>query len=531
MTFILTENRSIYLVLAMLDLAQRCEALEKEVAALSVENKTLRAIIEASARPKETQLEDARQGQIEFAEATAPAGDPSEEQEKPEREAPSLKGRRRARRRVPLAEKLAGLPVGKVTHIVPEPVAENPDLYREAGSEESVEVIYRSARIELHKIVRKKFVAKACPKSAPVVAKSPPRFSSSFVSASLAVAIVLDKYAFHGTLYRMERKFGQMGIDLSRKTQSDAVERFSQWVRPIYELLKRRLLEKPYLQIDETFVKYVNGKLGGSSTGYFWAVTDPEEGAVMEWIPNRRHANAESVLEGWIPRSEGEVAPCQLQSDGYAAYEKYAASRECVELLACWAHAFRKLRDALKTDPTVRPAMTLIGKLYDLERGWAEAVLGDEARKAARAEKSLPIAAEVKAELEKIASDVTTLPSSDARKAAAYALNRWEALEACLRHGHTRLDTNALERQFRDSAIGKKNWMFIGHPQAGQKSAIIYTLLASCRVHRINPELYFADILEKLVPADGKPSAELLEELLPKAWIASHPEALVKEQG
>lgn len=521
-----------YLVLAMVGLAKRCEALEKENAALSVENKTLRAIIEASSRPKETLLEDARQEQIEFAETTAPAEDPASAQEKPEPEVPSLKGRRRGKRRIPLAEKLAGLPVGKVTNIIPEPVAENPELYREAGSEESVEVIYRSASISLHKIVRKKFVPKDSPQSAPMVAKSPPRFSSSFVSASLAVAIVLDKYDFHGTLYRMERKFRQIGIELSRKTQSDAVERFSLWVRPIYELLKKRALEKPYLQIDETFVKYINGSLSGSSTGYFWAISDPGEGAVMEWIPNRKHENVYSVLKDWILNSGPEPSSRQLQSDGYAAYEKYAGSRGDVELLACWAHAFRKLREALKTDRAlVLPAMELIGELYELERQWDEQGLDAAGRKAARSETSLPIAAKVKAELEKITSDLTVLPSSDARKAAAYALNRWEALEACLRHGHTRLDTNALERQFRDSAIGKKNWMFVGHPQAGQKSAIIYTLLASCRIHRINPQLYFADILDKLVPADGTPSAELLEELLPKAWIASHPEALVKEQA
>lgn len=468
----LTEIRSIYLVLGMVGLAERCEALEKEVASLSVENRTLRAIIEASARPKETRLEDARQEQIEFAETTAPAEDPASEQDRADakealdQKAPSLKGRRRGKRRIPLAEKLAGLPVGKVTNIVPEPVAENPELYREAGSEESVEVIYKGARIELHKIVRKKFVAKDSPKSAPVVAKSPPRFASSFVSASLAVAIVLDKYDFHGTLYRMERKFRQMGVDLSRKTQSDAVERLSTWVRPIYELLKRRALEKPYLQIDETFVKYINGKLSGSSTGYFWAITDPEEGAVMEWISNRRHVNAESVLEGWILEPDSDPAPRQLQSDGYAAYEKYASSRERVELLACWAHAFRKLRDALETDRALAlPAMRLIGELYKLEAKWDEQGLADEQRKAKRSEQSLPVAAKVKAELENVTSDLTVLPSNRARKAAAYALKRWDALEACLRHGHTRLDTNALERQFRDSAIGKKNWMCVSRKE------------------------------------------------------------------
>jgi len=92
----------------------------------------------------------------------------------------------------------------------------------------------------LHRIVKKKYIEIGEKENPPIIAQSPPRFSSSFVSSSLAIAIVPDKYSFHGTLYRMERKFLEMGIDLSRKTQSDAVERFSLWVRPLYELLQKR---------------------------------------------------------------------------------------------------------------------------------------------------------------------------------------------------------------------------------------------------------------------------------------------------
>jgi len=69
----------------------------------------------------------------------------------------------------------------------------------------------------------------------------------------------------------------------------------------------------------------------------------------------------------------------------------------------------------------------------------------------------------------------------------------------------------------------------VGHPQAGQKSAVVYTLLACCKIHRINPEAYFSAVLDRLVAADGSPSEQLLESLLPQAWIASNPEALVKE--
>lgn len=514
----------------MTGLALKCDSLELENASLRAENQALRSMLNAVSGPApEQKIEDARQMQL--AEILAPAEQaPARDAEagQGEEQPPSIARAKGRKRRVPLAEKIENLPVGRITYIVPDVVKGNEDQYREIESEETVEVVYIKASLLLHKIVRKKFVSRRREKSAPIVGKSAPRFSSSFVSPSLAIAVVLDKYSFHGTLYRMERKFRELGLELSRKTQSDIVERFSMWVRPLYEIIKRLALESRYLQIDETFIKYINGKLGGSSTGYFWAINVPEETTVLEWFSNRRHENAETVLNKWIP--DGDAGKRQLQSDGYEAYSSFAGGRESVELLACWAHAFRKLRDALAADrELVLPAMKLIGRLYELEERWDRLALADSERELARESESLPLAVEIKRELERIASDLSLLPSSAARKAAAYALKRWDALEGCLRHGHTRLDTNALERQFRDSAIGKKNWMFVGHPQAGQKSAVIYTLLACCKLHRINPERYLSSVLDQLVAADGNPSEELLESLLPKTWIASNPEAIVKE--
>jgi len=128
----------------MIDLAKKCESLEKEVAAQAIEIKALRAIIEARSRVRETGLEDARQAQIELGEIVAPAREPEDEPPgEPEEKAPSLKGKSKGKRRVALAEKLEGLPVGKVTNIIPEEVAANPDLYKEIGAEECVEVIYK----------------------------------------------------------------------------------------------------------------------------------------------------------------------------------------------------------------------------------------------------------------------------------------------------------------------------------------------------------------------------------------------------
>lgn len=512
----------------IMDLIKENEALRKENASLSVEVSTLRSVLDAIAKrgkPAEQVLDEL---QMELAEIVAPAEAQAAEKEEERqedasgKETPTISGKKRSKKRVALAEKLDGIPVGKTTYIVPDVVKGREELYREIKGEECLEVVYRKPSLYLHRIVRRKFVPieqRQCP---PVVARALPRFSSSFVSPSLATAIVLDKYSFHGTLYRLERKFREMGLELSRKTQSDAVERFADWFKPLYKLLQKEALSQSYLQIDETFIKYINGRLSGSSTGYFWAINAPGKVAVFHWFSNRRHENARTVLGEW----SGD-----LQSDGYQAYGNHAEGRPGIAPLACWAHAFRKFREALGYDPEiVRPIMKMISELYDLEADWNEKGLGDDERLSLRRESSLPIVASIKEAVQDIGSNLGILPSSPTRKAAAYALNHWDELEACFHRGHAHLDTNSLERLFRDSAIGKKNWMFVGHPNAGEKSAIIYTLLACCKIHRINPEAYLASVLDALVAADGLPSDELLGSLLPDAWIKANPEALVKEQ-
>lgn len=103
----------------------------------------------------------------------------------------------------------------------------------------------------------------------------------------------------------------------------------------------------------------------------------------------------------------------------------------------------------------------------------------------------------------------------------------WESFE----HGHTRLNTNLLESKFRPSKIGTKNWMFAGHPDVGEKSAIIYTLLNCCRIHRVDPHAYFLDVLDKLIPHDHRKPEELVDALLPENWIQANPDKVIKERA
>jgi len=291
-------------------------------------------------------------------------------------------------------------------------------------------------------------------------------------------------------------------------------------MRPIYELIDKKAKASGYLQIDETFIKYINGRKPGGGQGYFWAIHAPGRSMVLKWRDNRRHENVEDLIEGFNGI---------LQSDAYAAYGNYAKTHPEIVLMACWAHVFRKFRDALKVEPEhAKSMMKLISEIYDLEEEWDKEAISDSARKIRRSEKSKPIARKIKAHLDGYAADMT-IPQGEFRQAVGYAAKNWTALWECFEHGHTRLDTNLLESKFRPTKIGAKNWMFIGHPDAGEKSAIIYTLLNCCRIHRVDPQAYFLDVLDKLIPHDHRAPQELVNALLPENWIQANPDKVIKE--
>ena len=88
-------------------------------------------------------------------------------------------------------------------------------------------------------------------------------------------------------------------------------------------------------------------------------------------------------------------------------------------------------------------------------------------------------------------------PKSELGKACNYSLNNWSYLTTYLNHGQIAIDNNAMENAMRPPAIGRKNWLFIGHPKAGDRSAILYSILISCQRLEINPYDYLCDVLTK----------------------------------
>ena len=243
--------------------------LQDEVHNLEVENKNLRLQVRALelAQARASKPDDDRQCHLDInytesvcvaQEQAAPA-----DQSQAEPTIPTSTTKRKGKRRVNPAAKFEHLPITEEVILIPEEVKTDPEEWVEIAGEITYEVLVQPTRLTRRKIERKKFVKRGQRQAAPIIAKAPIRFCASYISSSLAVYIVLNKYLEHGALHRLERKFDRLGADIARQCQSDAIERFSLWIRPLYELIERKALASSYLQIDETFIKYINCQFAG----------------------------------------------------------------------------------------------------------------------------------------------------------------------------------------------------------------------------------------------------------------------------
>ena len=427
--------------------------------------------------------------------------------------AEAVPARRRAKRR-PLAARLPDdLPVETVV-IEPAEVLADPAAYKKIGEETLTELDLVPARFFKRLIIRPKYVKLADRRLPPVVAPAPKRIiENSFASAGLLMAILLGKYADHLPLYRQGQIFkARHGVDLSRQTMCDWVWSLAHQLAMIYESLRDEIRSSGYLQADETPVPFQNPGNGKCGTGYLWTYRAAERGVLFEWFPSR----AADCLTKMLSKFQG-----QLQSDGYAGYEAFYAKplnhklRAHVERAGCWAHARRKFHEAREESQLAVQALADIQKLYRIEAELREQKADAALRLAARQRESLPLLAKIEKDLRAAAAQY--LPKSLTAKAIFYALDQWERLQVYTRHGHMEIDNNLVENAIRPTAVGKKNWLFFGSKEAGQTSAILYSLLESCRMLGINPQDYLLDVLPRL-PAMTNQTAP---RYTPARWLAA----------
>ncbi len=393
--------------------------------------------------------------------------------------------------------------------IDPEEVKTAPDQWRCIGSEVSEQLDYEPARFLRYRLVRRKYVSKTDQDAAPEIAQLPPMLQNrSAIAPGLLAQIIVSKYCDHMPLYRQERIYWtRHRVWLPRQNLAHWMELAADWLKPIYQHIRTGVMAGGYVQIDETPVDFLAPGNGKTKTGYLWTASRPGGDVVYHWETSR----AASCLDNVLPVDFKGVVQC----DGYAGYASFARRKEHIRLAACWAHCRRKVHEARDQDPR-RAAWLLrqIVHLYQIERKLRDNRSGPRLRAAVRAHQARPIYQRLYRVLTGLKIKRRYLPRSGMGLAIDYILNLWPLLGVYLDDGRIEIDQNLCENAIRPTALGKKNWLFIGNAEAGERSAILYTLVECCRRRGINPYAYLRHVLTRLPFATNWQIAELT----PEAW-------------
>jgi transposase len=495
------------------ELTEQRDQAQQVIVSLRRENELLRQKIDWLVRrvfgSSSEKLDSAQLQLLQLAEGVAapePAPEPLEEMV------------RTARARQPKAPRLPdNLPVVEEV-IDPEPVKAQPEHWRLIGQEVSEQLDFEPGRFLKRRTVRRKYVHRTEVDAVPVIAPLPACLQERGLAApGLLAHVLVSKYCDHLPLYRQEQIFQQRyHLNLPRQTLARWVELAADWLTPVYEQIRTGVLAGGYVQMDETPIQYLEPGHGKTRQGYLWTGSRPGGDVFYAWHTSRAAACLDTILPVGF---KGTV-----QCDGYAAYPSFASRRQgAIVLAGCWAHVRRGFYEAREQAPKVSGwFLRQLQNLYRIESVLRDQKAGPAVRQAARAHQSRPIVARIRRALVRFKTLGRFLPKSLMGDAMDYALGQWPALEVYLEDGRIEIDNNLVENAIRPTAVGKKNWLFVGEAGAGQRGAIIYTLVESCRRRGQDPYTYLRDVLTRLPHMTNRQ----IPEVTPQAWCQAHPQLL-----
>lgn len=375
--------------------------------------------------------------------------------------------------------------------------------------EEVTEILdYVPAELYVKQYIRPKYAAPLPEGGTTVLTASLPGriLEKCMAGEGLLAQMVVDKYMDHLPLHRQLQRFGRLGVSIAQSTANDWMRMVLNHLHSLYEAHKRLTLATAYLGVDETPIKVLDDdKKGTTHRGYYWVYHNAEEKLVLfDYRPGRGREGPDDILKDFRG---------YLQSDGYSAYEDFG-NRKGITLLHCMAHARRKFYDALGNDKDrAEYALTLFQKLYAIERRIKEEGLSGEAVVQVRQGEALRVLQTLKTWMEQEYPKVVVKKSPIAQ-AMAYFLPRFEKLCIYTTDGRLNIDNNAVENAIRPVAVGRKNYLFAGSHDAAQRAAMIYSLLATCKQHDIDPYYWLKDVLENM----HRFTTQNIHELLPQNW-------------
>jgi len=364
---------------------------------------------------------------------------------------------------------------------------------------------YVPARFERHKHIRRTM---ACPCGSHIVTARGPakvvdkgRYGPGFVAH-----VITSKCADSLPIYRLQKQCKRLGVPVARSTMTELFHRGAELLTPIHGRILDIIAKQPIVQADETTMPIQ--RKGGCKRGYVWTFLSGD-------MIGYRFSGSRS---GETPRSVLGATSGVLVVDAYTGYNA-VTTPEQRERAGCLAHVRRKYFDALGSAPKeARHGMDLILEVYRVEHEAAEA------GKTRSAEHSRMRKSRSRAAMDALVQwceneQGNHLPRGPLGKAIHYTLAQRKALRCFIDNVDIPVDNNASERALRVMALGRKNYLFVGHIQAGRNLAVLHTLVACCELHQVNPMAYLTDML---IRVQDTPSSRI-DELLPWRWKPPDP--------
>lgn len=387
--------------------------------------------------------------------------------------------------------------------VVIEPTADVSGL-RRIGEEITEELDYEPGHLFVRRIIRPKYVSgdNRSILIAPMVERPLPKATCG---AGLLTQVIIDKYLDHLPLNRQMERLRREAVNIPYSTLTDWVSATARLLEPLYEALKKQVLKSEYLHADETPIKVLDrDKKGTTHRGYYWVYHSSLKDLVLF---DYQMGRGRDGPVGMLKHFQGH-----LQTDGYSAYEIFS-EREGITLMHCWAHARRKFFEAQSNDPSrAQYALARIQALYSIERRCRQESLSALQVYELRQKEALPILKDLEQWMQTAYLEV--LPKSAIGQALAYSLTRFRELMVYTTDGTLHIDNNPVERSIRPTAVGRKNHLFCGSHEAAQRSAVLYSLVGTCKLHGVHPFAYLRDVLCRI----GVHPVNRVDELLPHNW-------------
>jgi hypothetical protein len=328
-------------------------------------------------------------------------------------------------------------------------------------------------------------------------------------TTAMLIQVSFQKYGLHLPLTRQAKEFARLGCDIAKSTMCGWLMAFSAFLAPVMRALEWQVLASDILFSDDIPEDMLDPGSKKTKQVRFWSYLGSGPGGgrlpqvIFSFSEDRCGRHPSDMLKGFFG---------VLMADALAQYDKVVALNHIVRLL-CWAHVRREFYQARHTDPRCHEMVLLIKILYAAEERAKERAEREQLDYQAscrlrwryRRLCSARVLKLIKSRLDDWAPETgknPATPDSPLGKAVMYALSRWGGLAAYAETGDLPIDNNPAENIQRPIAVGRKNHLFIGSEDAGEMAATFYSLIQSCRLQKIDPVGYLAQISARILAGE-----------------------------